>query len=181
MRMRAISLLWNHRRILAATAWNDVRGRYRGTVLGLGWSVIYPITFLGLYAIVYMLIYRIRLPQYTPLQYVLMIFSGLIPFLGFSEALSTGVGSVLSSRGLIKNTMFPIDLIPVKAVIASSVTMYVGLVILLITLWICGIMPSTQALIPAILLLQLVFTVGVVWLLSALNVFFQISGKWSAC
>src|SRR5579864_9499108 len=101
MKMHAISLLWKHRRVLATTSWNDVRGRYRGTAIGLGWSVIYPIAFLGLYSIVYILIYRVRLPNYSSLEYVLMIFSGLIPFLGFSEALSTGVGSVVASRSLI--------------------------------------------------------------------------------
>lgn len=175
--MKAVSVLWNYRRILFATAWTDVKGKYRGTFLGMGWSVLYPIIFLCLYAVVYLLIFKIRLPNYTSFEYVLMIFSGLIPFLGFSESLSTGVGSVLANRGLIRNTMFPIELIPVKAVLASSVTMVVGLIMLLMILWFRGTMPPSQALIPIIFLLQLIFTIGIIWLLSALNVFFQDLGQ----
>lgn len=175
--MKATSLLWAYRHILLATAWNDVRARHRGTVLGKGWSVLYPLIFLSLYAFVYLLIFRIRLQAYTPFEYVLLIFSGLIPFLGFSESLSTGVGSVLANRGLIRNTMFPIELIPVKTVLASSVTMVVGLVLLLIVLWTKGTLLITQLMIPVILILQLLFTVGLIWILSALNVFFQDLGQ----
>lgn len=175
--MKAVSDLWKYRRILFATAWTDVRGKYRGTFLGMGWSILYPAVFLLLYAVVYLLIFKIRLPNYTPFEYVLVIFSGLIPFLGFSESLSTGVGSVLANRGLIRNTMFPIELIPVKAVLASSVTMMVGLAMLLPTLWLRGTLLPSQGLIPVILLLQLVFTIGIIWLLSALNVFFQDLGQ----
>lgn len=143
----------------------------------MGWSIIYPLIFLSLYAVVYILILRIKLQLFTPFEYVLLIFSGLIPFLGFSEALSTGVGSVISNRGLIKNTLFPIELIPVKAVLASSVTMMVGLVTLLAILFLRGHFHLTQLMIPIIIILQLIFTIGIVWLLSALNVFFQDLGQ----
>lgn len=175
--MKAVFELWKYRRTLFATALSDVRGKYRGTFLGMGWSILYPIVFLLLYAVVYLLIFKIRLPNYTPFEYVLLIFSGLIPFLGFSESLSTGVGSVLANRGLIRNTMFPIELVPVKAVLASSVTMIVGLSILLPILWLRGTILPSQALIPLLLILQLVFTIGLIWLLSALNVFFQDIGQ----
>lgn len=175
--MKAAFELWKYRRTLFATAWSDIRGKYRGTFLGMGWSILYPIVFLLLYAVVYLFIFKIRLPNYTPFEYVLLIFSGLIPFLGFSESLSTGVGSVLANRGLIRNTMFPIELVPVKAVLASSVTMIVGLSILLPILWLRGTILPSQALIPLLLVLQLVFTIGLIWLLSALNVFFQDIGQ----
>ena len=175
--MKAFLELWKYRRILIATSWTDIQSRYRGTFLGMGWTVIYPITFLSLYAIVYLLIFKIRLPNYAPFDYVLVIFSGLIPFLGFSESLSTGVGSVVANRGLIRNTMFPIELIPVKAVLASSVTMVVGLAMLLLTLWTRHAILPSQALIPVVLVLQLLFTIGIIWLLSALNVFFKDLGQ----
>ena len=106
-----------------------------------------------------------------------MMFPGLIPFLGFSESLSTGVGSVLANRGLIRNTMFPIELIPVKTVMSSSVTMLVGLGLLLATLWLRGQVLPSQAMIPVIFILQMLFTIGIVWLLAALNVFFQDLGQ----
>ena len=175
--MKPLFILWLHRRILWATTLTDIRSRYKGTVFGLVWTVLYPILFLGLYAVVYTMIFRIRVEAFSTTDYVLLIFCGLVPFLGFSEALGTGVSSVLSNKGLVKNTLFPIELIPVKAVLASSVTMIVGLLLLLAALWARGIVHSTQLLIPIILVLQLLFTIGVIWLFSAVNVFIQDLGQ----
>jgi lipopolysaccharide transport system permease protein len=73
--------------------------------------------------------------------------------------------------------MFPIELIPVKAVFSSSVTMTVGLILLLVVLWLRGMILPTQALIPVIFVLQILFTIGLIWLLAALNVFFQDLGQ----
>ncbi len=169
--MTPLSVLWRHRHILWATTLSDVRGRYSGTVLGIAWTVLYPILFLGLYAIVYTMIYRVRVAGYDTTDYVILIFCGLVPFLGFAEALGNGVSSVVSNKGLVKNTLFPIELVPVKAVLAGSVTMLVGLAILMVVLWGRGVMYSTQLIIPLIVILQLLFTIGLMWLLSAINVF----------
>ena len=128
--------------------------------------------FLGLYAIVFTMIFRIRVSGFSTFDYVLLIFCGLIPFIGFSEALGNGVSSVSSNKALVKNTLFPIELIPVKAVLASSVTMLVGLLVLLPVLWSRGIFHPTQLFIPLIFVLQCCFTIGLIWLLSAVNVFF---------
>lgn len=159
--------------MLMATTIADINGRFKGTVLGLIWSVLYPVLFLGLYTVVYTMILKIRAPGFDTTDYVLLIFCGLIPFLGFSEALGSGVSSVMSNKGLIKNTLFPIELIPVKSVLVSSVTMVIGLLLLMSALFYHGVVHASQLVIPLVLLLQLVFTVGLIWLLSAINVFVQ--------
>jgi lipopolysaccharide transport system permease protein len=139
----------------------------------MAWTLIYPLLFLGLYAAIYLMIFQVRLPNYSTFEYILIVFSGLIPFLGFAESLGTGVGSVQANKNLIKNTMFPIELIPVKAVLSSCVTMTVGLGLLLVVLWLSGTILPSQFLVPVIFILQLVFMIGFIWILSALNIFFQ--------
>ncbi len=175
--MKGFIFLYQQRRVLWATTLSDVKSRYAGTVFGILWALIYPVIFLGLYAVVYIMIFKIRLGELTTVDYVLVIFSGLIPFLGFAEALSAGVSSVVNNKNLIKNTLFPIELIPVKAVLSSAVTMLVGLLILLAILWSKGEIHVTQLAIPLILFLQLIFTIGLIWWLSALNVLFQDIGQ----
>ena len=169
--------LYSYRKILFNTTVNDIRSKYSGTFLGIFWVVIFPILFLGIYAVVYTMIFKVRIGQQTPLDYVLLIFSGLIPFLGFAEALGMGISSIISNKSLIKNTLFPIDLIPVKAVLVSSLTMVVGLSLLLVVLWARGEFHVTQLLLPVIMLLQIMFTIGIIWLLSAFNVFFPDIGQ----
>jgi len=168
-----LKLLYRYRHILYATTLVDIRSRYIGTVFGLAWAVAYPFFFLGLYAVVYGIILNVRLERYTSFEYVLIMFAGLIPFIGFSEALSSSVSSVSTNKQLIKNTLFPIELVPVKAVLASSLSMLVGLGGLLLTLWVSDAFRATQLLIIPLIFLQLAFSIGVGWLLSALNVIFR--------
>jgi lipopolysaccharide transport system permease protein len=168
-----LRLLFTYRSFLWATTLHDLRGRYAGTTFGMAWSVLYPLLFLGLYTVVYTMILKIRLEQFSTFDYVLLIFSGLIPFLGFSETLGLGVSAVTANKGLVKNTLFPIELIPVKAVLVGSMTMVIGLLVLQSILFVRGVWHMSQALVPIILVLQLLFTTGIIWILSALNVFFQ--------
>jgi homopolymeric O-antigen transport system permease protein len=169
----ALDLLYRHRHILYATSVMDVRTRYIGTLFGLAWAALYPFLFLGIYASVYAFILGIRFGEMTPFQYLLLVFSGLIPFIGFAEVLGASVSAVVANKQLIKNTLFPIELLPVKTVIASSVSMTISLIGLILALWLTGNFSTTQFLILPIFVLQIMFFTGVAWLLSALNVFFR--------
>lgn len=171
--MNALRLLYEWRRTLYATTVFEIRSRYVGTYMGLGWAILYPFLFLGLYGSIYAMVLKVRFNQYTPTEYVLLIFSGLIPFIGFSETLTTSVSVIIGNKHLIKNTMFPIDLLPVKSVIASSVSMLVGLVALIVALWCQGKFFWTQILIVPLFLLQIIFSIGVGWILASVTVFFR--------
>jgi lipopolysaccharide transport system permease protein len=60
--------------ILYATTLVDKRSRYIGPLFGLGWVVLYPFLFLGLYAVVYALLPQIRLERFAPFENILIIF-----------------------------------------------------------------------------------------------------------
>jgi lipopolysaccharide transport system permease protein len=169
----AFELLYRHRHILYATSIREVRSRYIGTLFGLTWAVLYPFLFLGIYASVYAFILGIRFGNLTPFQYLLLVFSGLVPFIGFSDVLSGCVLSVVNNKQLIKNTLFPVELLPVKSVIASSVSMTISLIGLVLALWLSGNFSITQFFILPVFVLQFMFFLGLAWLVSALNVFFR--------
>lgn len=164
---------YRYRHVLFVTSLNEIRSKYRGTVFGLAWAVLYPFLFLTVYASVYAFILKIKFANLTPNEFVLLIFSGEVPFIGFAEVLTVTVFSVVANKHLIRNTLFPIELLPVKAVIASSVSMTVGLVSLVIGLWLVGRIYWSQFAIIPIFLMQIVFSIGVAWLLSAANVFIR--------
>lgn len=165
------NVLWKHRRMLFQTATNDLRARHAGSLLGLGWLFVYPLIFLGTYSIVYVYIFRIRFQMYSSNEYVAMIFCGLIPYLGFSEALSAGTGSIISNANLIKNTLFPIELVPVKTVLTAQATQMAGLVLLVMVLGFLGRLSPWIFCLPLIWCLQTLFTIGVVWLFASTTVF----------
>jgi lipopolysaccharide transport system permease protein len=159
--------------MLWTTTVQDIRRRFAGTLLGMAWALCYPLAFLVLYAAMYLLVFRAKPAGMEGVDYVLFLFAGLIPFLGFSEAVSLGASSVTANRGLVKNTLFPIELIPVKAALVGSLSMIIGLMALMSTSWARGTVLASQLLLPLIVLLQLGFTIGVVWLCSSIQVFLK--------
>jgi len=171
--VKAISLIWKYRHILWTTTKSDIKARYAGSTLGLLWAIIYPVLFLGVYTLVYVAILRIRISSMSTLEYIVLIFCGLLPFLGFSEALGAGVGSVTSNASLVKNTLFPIELVPLKTVLSNTITQLVGTVLLLVVLVFMGKASVLFVFIPFIFLVQLMFTAGFIWFVSSLNVFFR--------
>jgi len=166
-------MLWRGRSLLLATTRSDLRARYAGSVLGLAWLLIYPLLFLGCYAAVYLYIFQVRFPQFSSKEYVAVIFCGLIPFLAFSESLGLGVGSVTSNANLIKNTLFPIDLVPVKAALMSQPLQIVGFVMLVVAAGLMHKLTHAVVLLPVVWVLQLMMTMGLLWILSSLNVFLR--------
>ena len=167
-------LLWRYRSLISRTVKSDVRGRYAGSALGLVWLILYPLCFLGLYAVIYLYVWQVRpLDFAAPLDYVLYIFSGLVPFLGFAEAMGAGVPSVSGNANLIKNTLFPIELIPVKTVFASQCTQIAGMSLLVGALAATGRLTPWALLLPVVWLFQVILTLGVIWILSSLNVYLR--------
>lgn len=167
----ALQVIFSRRRMLLATVYRDIQVRYAGSVLGLGWLVAYPLLLLGTYAAVYLCIFKVRLGLFNAEEYVVLIFCGLIPFLGFSEALVSGVTSITGNSNLVKNTLFPVELLPVKAVLAAQCTQLVGIGMLLVVLAITGKLGFSFLLVVPIWVCQVGFSIGLAWLLGSLNIF----------
>lgn len=166
-----VRLLWKHRVMLRQTVGSEIHSRYAGSVLGLAWLGLYPLLMLGTYALIYLYVFKVRFALFDSNEYVVLIFCGLIPFIGLAEVLASGVTSVTSNAGLIKNTLFPIELVPVKAVLVSQCTQAVGTVMLLAAIGLLGKLSPWALLLPVIWGAQLMFSIGLIWILSSLNVY----------
>jgi lipopolysaccharide transport system permease protein len=162
--------LFSHGKLLGRITRTELTARYAGSVLGLAWALLVPLFVLCLYAVTYTLILRVQVQDLTSVQYTLFIFAGLVPFLSTAEALAQGVNSVVGNRTLLTNTVFPIDLAPVKAVLLGQVVMAVGMTVLLLGLGVTGNLHATVVLLPAVWILQVFALTGIVWILSLLNV-----------
>lgn len=169
--------IYQHRKTIWSTTLHDIKSKNAGSTLGYAWLLLYPLLFLGMYAIVYLMIFKVRLNIMSPYEYILLIFCGLVPFLSFAESLSRGVGAVTSNANLIKNTLFPIEFIPINIVLSSLVILIVGFGALsLITLFL-GKLGWNYWFVFVVLIEQVLFTIGLIWILSALNVFFRDLGQ----
>lgn len=162
--------IWQHRRVLAASTRFELAKRYSGSAFGLAWVVLYPTLLLTIYLFVYRAVLRMRFPGQSEMDYVLYVFSGLIPYMGFMEAVASGCVSLRQNMHLVKNVMLPIELIPVRAVFVGLSTEFMGLLIL-IALAAANLRLSWRiACLPPILCLQALLLIGIVLVLASLAV-----------
>lgn len=164
------SLLIRYWPLLWRVTRTELAARYAGSFLGALWALVTPLLTLTVYALIYVVILSVRVPGFSPIQYVLYIFAGLVPFLMISEALSIGVGSVVANKAVLSNTVFPIDLVSPKAVLGSQGAMLSGLVVLLAGLALTHQLAWTVILLPVVWLLTVLGLVGIIWIISLLNV-----------
>ena len=157
-------------RILRALTIIECQRKYAGSLLGVLWYPLYSALLLGSYCFVYLVVFRVRYREFGTYDFVLFVFAGLIPYLGFSEAVSTGLGSVKQNLALLRNAVFPIEFVPVKHVLASLVGLLSSLALLILM-----VLPTRYAgwhllYLPVPLLSLLLFCITVVWVLSAVAV-----------
>src|SRR5678810_1026702 len=155
-----------YRQILLQTTANEVRFRYAGSLLGAFWLALAPLLLMAIYAGVYLVVFRVRPPDMSAEHYVLYVLSGLIPFMGFSEALSAGSSSLTLNRAILLNTVFPAELVPLRAVLSSQAPTAVGILVAALIGVALGLGSPALLAIPLIWLALVMFVSGIVWILS---------------
>jgi lipopolysaccharide transport system permease protein len=165
-----IGIIAAHREVLIAITKVEFQKRYSGAVLGGFWVVLYPILLLSIYLFIYMVVFKMRLPGQSQMDYVIYVFAGLIPYIGFMESLNSGCHAIRQNIHLVKNVMLPIELIPVRYVTVSLTSQVISMTILLAMVFLNGSAGWHLLMLPFVLFLQLIFLVGLVWIFSALNV-----------
>jgi lipopolysaccharide transport system permease protein len=165
--------LVTHRTLLLRVTRSELAARYAGSLLGLGWAVVAPVSILAIYAAIYLVVFPFEPEGFSSAEYVLYIFCGLAPFLALAEALSLGVGSVIANKSVLSNVIFPIDLVPAKAVLGAQVTMAVGMLLLLAGTAATRTLTWTALLVPVLWFLYVLAVTGLVWILSLLNIVFR--------
>lgn len=168
-----LSILIRNRLVLYAMVVQSMRDRIAGSIFGFFFLVLYPLIFLAVYSTVFIYILKVRLPDMSSSMYTIVIFCGLVPFLAFSEAFSVGTSSTVGNAGLVKNIMFPYQLLPAKDAITSYCAMASGFMMLLVASIVSSGFSLSQLLLPVVFLLQVLFTIGLVWITSTINVFFR--------
>jgi lipopolysaccharide transport system permease protein len=168
-----------HRNTIRAFVRRDIRARYVSSVLGLSWAVIQPLTLLALYTFIFSYILKVRLGgNGTTASFAVYLFCGMLPWLAFVEGLTRSAAIVLEHTHLIKKVVFPAEILPAYVVISAFVTQLVGLALLLagVTLF---QRPAAWplAVLPVVIVFQLLLTMGLAWFLASVNVFLRDVGQ----
>lgn len=171
-----VSSVRQYRSLLKELIYREVSERYAGTALGLVWALLTPAFTVCIYVFLFSVVFRVRIEisNEMPLDYAAYILAGIVPWLTAQDALSKGPLIFTSNASLVKQVIFPIELLPIKSVVSSLVLMVVGLGILaLYTLLRTGSISITWLLVPYIMFFQIVALIGMTFILGSLGVFFK--------
>lgn len=172
---------WRKRDLVRQLVQREVLGRYRGSMLGLAWSLVHPMVLLAVYTFVFSFVFRTRWPGgwgESKLDFALILFCGMIVFNVFAECFTRAPGLIVSQPNFVKKVVFPLEVLPVTAVLGAlfhAATSFAVLVVLMLI--VRGLPPASILLAPVVLLPFVLLCFGLTWLLSALGVYVRDVGQ----
>ena len=147
----------------------EIKIMYKGSVLGIAWSLIYPLLLLVVFQIIFGVMFSPNIPHYAS-----FVFVGILIWTWFQMSLIQSAGSIINSRELIKHPGFPSQILPIVMVTTHMVYFILALPILLVflTFFGPGLNGAISAL-PLIMVLQFVLTLSLAYLIATACVFFR--------
>ncbi|MBR3161773.1 MAG: ABC transporter permease, partial [Bacilli bacterium] len=162
--MKLIKELKQYREFLKTNVKKDIRGKYKGSFLGVIWSFLNPLLSVLVYAIVFPYIMRIKVENY-----LIYLITGIIPWTFFTSSISMGLNSVLFNSNIIKKVYFPRIILPISTVTSCLVNFLISCIIILLFCLGSGIGISVYLLwLPVVAIIQYIFQLGLAFILSAI-------------
>src|SRR4051794_39009008 len=173
LRTHLSKLLHRYAYPLIALTRRELARSYGRTTLGWGWMVLQPALLLGLYVAIFGFVLRVRVrPDSGPGDFALYLMSGMLPYMALADGIHRASGALQENRGLLDQVVFPAEVIPFAAVLGSSFTEVIGLLILAVGAAALGQSVSLWLLaLPLLLVLRIALTLGAGCFVSTLAVF----------
>ena len=167
--MQLFKNLYNYRELLKSNVKKEIRGKYKGSFLGVLWSFVNPLLQVAVYAIVFPYIMRIQTDNY-----LIYLIIGIIPWTFFTTVINQGMITVRMNAGIIKKVYFPREILPISIVTSELVNFFISTIIILAFVLAYG-MGFTWYIVfyPLILIVQYVLLIGISLLVSSLTVYFR--------
>lgn len=170
-----------HRNLLFNLAKRETIGKYKESLFGSLWSVLNPLLMLVIFTFVFTNIFKSRWGVSVDtgsISYSVILFAGLIVFNLFSECFGKAPTIIISNQNFVKKIIFPLEILPIVALLSALVQACISFAILLIYILIeSGSIPWTAIMLPAALLPYLIFLLGLMYCLSATGVYIRDIGQ----
>lgn len=166
-----VAEIWKYRELLYFLTWRDIKVKYKQTLIGITWVLLQPLLSMVVFTILFGKLAHI---SSEGIPYPLFVLAGLVPWTYFSQSLSNITESMVSSSALIKDVYLPRILIPIASSLSALVDLLISFVSLIFLMFYYHYLPSREVLLlPILLLLLFICSVGIGFWLSALNVLYR--------
>jgi len=164
--------VFRRRYLLRLLVRRELSARYQGSVLGLLWSYVNPLTQFCIYYFVMGVLFRLH--QDVP-NFAIHMFCGIIIVHFFNETFNAGTRSIMRNKALVQKMALPREMFPVASMLVSAYHMLPQFVILTVICFFTGWTPEPVSVVALVLALAIIMTLGTAMALmfSAANVFFR--------
>ena len=169
-------LLTRHKLLTFELARREIMDRYAGQFFGIFWTFVHPLVVILVYVFLFSTVFTTKVGGsiQMPLDMTSYILAGIIPWLAFSESMSKGSTAITNNANLVKQVIFPIEVLPVKGVIATLFTeiIFLSMQTVYTLIKYQGLSPM-YLLLPLALTLQVLAMIGVSYILSAVGAYLR--------
>ena len=153
----------------------DFQQRYIGSAAGWLWGLVHPLVLLASYVFIFDICLQMKPgPGEVTTNYPMLVFTGMLPWLLFSETVQRSSASLVEQANLITKTVFPAEIVPVSIFLSSLISHLLALVLAITGAAIfLRHMTPLLALLPVFMLLLGLFAVGIGWIAAALQVYLR--------
>lgn len=162
--------LLRYRELIYNLVMRELKARYKSSVLGFFWSLLNPLGMM----LVFTVVFTIMMPNNAIQNFPIFVLCGLLPWNFFSAGIMAGTNSIVNNTNLVKKVYFPREVLPIASVLANLVNFLLALLVLFAALIVFRAQLSPYIwLLPIVILIQTCFLMGMVFVFSALNVFYR--------
>jgi lipopolysaccharide transport system permease protein len=161
--------LWRYRELFIILAWRDISVRYKQTVIGVVWAILRPFLTMIVFTVIFGRI--AKLPSDGGAPYALLVFSAMLPWHLFSNAMSEASNSLINNEKLISKVYFPRMIIPIATIVTAFIDFGISFLILIGLMLFYQFSPGWHIfLLPVFILLALLASLGPGLWITAINV-----------
>lgn len=168
--MKHLQEIYDYRQMIFSLVRKDLRGRYKGSVLGFLWTFINPLLQLMVFTMVFSIIMKAGYEQYY-----LFLFVALVPWMFFASSVQDGSIAIIREKDMVKKIYFPREVMPIAVVTSGFVNMLLTFLVIFAVLIVSGrgINPVTLLFLPFVMIVEYVLCLGIALIVSALTVYFR--------
>lgn len=168
--------LWCHRDLLWELTKRDFVGRYKGSMLGVLWTLLNPLLMLATYTFVFSVAFEAKwgAGEESKVEFAIVLFSGMIIHGFFAECLNRSPGLIMCHPNYVKKVVFPLEILPWMALLSALMHLLVSFCVLLVFSLFAGVTVQAGTFLTPIILIPLILIMlGLSWLLAALGVYLR--------
>lgn len=168
--MKHLKEMYEYREMIFSLVKKDLRGRYKGSMLGFMWTFINPLLQLLVFTLVFSIIMRANYEQYY-----LFLFVALVPWMFFGSSVQDGSTCIMRESNMVKKIYFPREVIPISTVTSAFINMILTFVVVFIVLIFSGrgINPVALLYLPVVMIVEYILCLGIGLIVSALTVYLR--------